>query len=142
MAADKRSLHEKRGISFAELGALLGTREMLKRGLLVEPKPGENREAIARQGAHIFRMRTSCAVVGCGSVACIGGTMGMVMGLNGNDSMTYVASRRSPSLKVLFYPPEALNWNSITPKRAVKAIDNWLAGGDPKWRSIPGVKRD
>lgn len=129
----QQHLHEQRSISFVELGALLGVREMLKRDLL--EFDGDKSNCPVNQ--HKFHMGTTMKVnQECGSVGCIGGMMGMLMGKSTFDSTSYVnASRRMP-IGNLFFPPENENWDKATPAKAVEAIDNWLDTGLAQWSKL------
>lgn len=144
-----KDLHERRKITFQELGALMATRAMLAAGLLEKITKLEAIRAPSTR-AHQFNMGISCEVHGCGSVSCIGGTMGLIMGVK--SPMSYVGARgqsgtgangyaiRSCSLEKLFYPPNHLNWDKITPDVAVKAIDNWLKTGRAGWSGLLRAK--
>jgi hypothetical protein len=129
-------LHEKLGISFQELGALLGVRNMLAAGLLI-PNADDYPD-----GSHVFSMHHPGMVYGCGSVGCIAGSMAILMGHK--QPMTYTNQFDQDSLRgkdkiaALFYPraPNAAMWSDITPKMAVRAIDNFLNYGDPKWGTV------
>ena len=72
-------------ITFAELGALLGTEQLLKNKLIKHAT-----YQIPRGDAHEFNMDVTCRVSGCASVSCIGGTMAQIMGLNASDATYYV----------------------------------------------------
>lgn len=114
-------LYEKRGITFQELGALLGTREMLVRKIL------------SGQGERIFDMGTYCSHRECGTASCIGGTMAIIMNEVPGD---YGQNTKSQPLHILFHPPKAYVWPSVTAKQSIAAIDNWLKTGNPKWEKI------
>lgn len=136
-----KHLHEKLGITFQELAALFAVRALLDRQLIsftpdsdIEPEAGE----------HMFNMNIGCVTHHCGSIGCIGGYMGMVMGVDGSH---YVASKQDDGLlgpraplRALFYPPNDLRWDTIEPHHAVKAIDNFIKAGDPMWWSIEGIE--
>lgn len=125
-----KHLHERRKITFIELGALLGTR-----ALLAGKHLGHSKSTFARSKTHLFNMGVACARTECGTVSCIGGTVALIMGLD--QIHNYVCHTRSESLHHLFFPPEGcLDWNSATPAVAVKAIDNWLKTGHPGWRKL------
>jgi hypothetical protein len=103
-------------------------------------------------GAHTFRMNTACEANGhCGTVGCIGGNMGLIMGKDIIGAQQYVGRCRdasdtssdmigiavkSPALHTLFYPPNWVNYRTITPAQAIKAIDNWLKTGRPNWSKV------
>lgn len=132
-----KSLHEKRGVTFQELGALLAVREMLKQGLLEHSLERQQLDKIKNK--HVFSMGNSGECnTSCGSIGCIGGYMSMIMhpDITGN---LYVRNYRSHSLNLLFFPPNEVagwDWEKITPKQAIKAIDNWLATGKPQWEKV------
>lgn len=130
-----KHVHEALGISFAELGALLGTRELLKRGWITHVKDDPN--GGPRDGAHEFHMAIPCSGGNCGSISCIGGTMGLLMGMDEGDATRYVGEQDRHSVwHALFFPPNHLDWNKATPAKAVKAIDNFIKLGKPKWETL------
>lgn len=158
MAKRKKHLHERRGITFAELGALLGVRELLKAGLLPFVPvngPGAYVAQYALRGSHAFNMNIPVQSNGdCGSIGCIGGTMGQLLNLprvgavSSGNILTIVRfvqhggsgdyyDKEGPMYK-LFFPPEGYNWDAITPKHAVEAINNWLDTGRPAWKTVMG----
>ena len=114
-------------LSFAEKGAMLGTRELLDKGLV---------------RAVEFNMNLSCVssneYIGCGTIACIGGTMGQIMYPGDlNKAHRYVMGiEEGEPIHRLFFPDYRINYEKITRAEAVKAIDNFIAKGDPKWMSI------
>lgn len=131
---NKQSHHERLGITFAELGALYGTLGMLRAEVL---EFIENPADDPTPGTHVFDMDTTCKSNGeCGTVACIGGTMALIMGKNLRDASAYVHDARSLSLGKLFYPTRD-GWNGyygdITPEHAIQAIHNFLMGRGPQW---------
>jgi hypothetical protein len=136
----KKRLHERRGVSFAEIGALLGTRNLIAAGLL-EARTATN---FYEPGAHLFDIRVSCRNNdNCGTVSCIGGTMALIMGMDADAARGYVGTRgHSESLQELFYPDIFYEddgeraWDKVTPAVAVKAIDNWLNTGDPAYHTL------
>ena len=130
----KQHLHEKLGISFAELGALLGVRNMLAAGLLTTPD-------YSAEGCHAFNMNHPGRLSECGSIGCIAGSMAMVMNNSYPQSYTIQFSpdgdRGKEKIAALFYPRKSkVDWDLITPTMAVKAIDNFLNYGNPKWETI------
>jgi hypothetical protein len=130
-----KHLHEKRGISFAELGALLGVRTLLANGLLAHV-PYRNH---GRSG-HRFNMAVACSTNDqCGSVQCIGGAMGVIMGYDKDGAVRYVENA-SGGLSKLFFPPQDYRYVAIEPKQAIKAIDNFLKVGKPLWEKV--LRRD
>lgn len=144
--------HEKIGITFAQFGALLGLRELLKRGYVhykkaVPPGPGlgADYELLAEKAGseHIINMGVGCrGNEHCGSVGCIGGTMGLLMGMNADHADQFVGGADKGPLRKLFYPPRPSDYNSITGKQVVRAIDNFIKyDGDPEWDKILTLKQ-
>lgn len=128
--------HSKLGLSFAEFGALLGTRTMLANNAVVDANGVEQ----ADEKTHKLNMGIPCNIRGCGSVACIGGTMGQIMGMSADEASSYVYQRDPEDSKEpiahLFYPPQKYDFGKITPAQAIKAIDNFLATGKPNWDKV------
>ena len=139
----KQNIHEKLGITFHELLALYGVREALKQGAIVHkhrPAGALTATEVCAdiENAHVFNMAyPGNTNAKCGSVACIGGYMALVMGL---DMFKYVHSNwwgdntktksHSLALRPLFWPMH-LQLDPITPSQAVMAIDRFLAGKVP-----------
>jgi hypothetical protein len=157
MAKKEKALHEKRKVTFQELGALYAVRGMLKDGVLTHTS-----SRFPKEGQHSINMEIAGRNEGCGSVGCIGGNMAFVMG---STALTYVGSPRaerhpplfgmtgpsaegnyyggcSRSLVPLFFPihKNDLSWHTITAKQMLKAIDNWLESGHPRWRQVLTTK--
>ena len=151
--AKKKQLHEKLGITFAELGALLGTKAMLELAVVTGTNEcmydDDYDSALMAAGIHVFDMNTAATTYACGSVSCIGGTMGLIMGKTSEAARTYVGcavprdnfyyryspgTLHSPSLHPLFFPSIASEdsvadkWRGLTRQQAVKAINNFLGG--------------
>lgn len=126
--------HSKLGLSFAEFGALLGTRTMLANNAIVDAK-GKTGPV---DDKHSFNMEITCKTQGCGSAACIGGTMAQIMGHTADQTTDYVydADDQNRPIKALFFPPVNYDYGKITRAHAVKAIDNFLATGKPLWTKI------
>lgn len=144
-------LHERLGLTFAQLGALLGVRELLKMEALEFAHRGgyitwEN--AIHASGsAHLFNMNVACRMnEHCGSVGCIGGSMGLLLGMTAPQATTFTETAPY-KLRELFYPKMAkhryvtVDYDKITPAQAIKAINNFLAGKRP-WEGIKLVPVD
>jgi len=148
--AKKKQLHEKLGITFVELGALLGTKAMLEIAVVTGTNEcmydDDYDSALMAAGIHVFDMNTPASTYACGSVSCIGGTMGLIMGKTSEAARTYVGCAdlrhnfyyryppgtllHSPSLHPLFFPWSIAShkWRGLTRQRAVKAINNFLGG--------------
>lgn len=85
----------------------------------------------------------------CGSVHCIGGGMGIKMGLTLIEADHYVRYMdKDVPLFPLLYPgsneeggDDQYDYNKITPKQAIQAIDNFIATGKPNWASIPRMPK-
>lgn len=108
--------------------ALLKTRALLcSSKVRHNPKPKllSPFNKIKPKAARIFNMSHWQDNAKCGTVGCIGGWMGTFIG---DIRWDY-----SEQLDNLFHPPEINDWNSITKKQAVAAIDNFLATGNPNW---------
>lgn len=103
------------GLTEAELAALIEVRNDLATGRIKAPN---------------FCMSSACYREGCGTVACIGGWMGLKLGMDERKARDFVDN---PRLEKLFYPYGIMSWGQITPSQAVRAIDNFLATGDPNW---------
>ena len=155
----EKSAHEKLGITFAELGALYGTRALLAAGVLTgtdecmihDDSDTELQYNEIENGVHRFNMNVAAKGQGCASISCIGGTMGLIMGKTVGEAHHYVGSfdRRGNSytdpkvhsrpLHALFFPEiDADDWARIKPDQAIEAIDNFLSGkiNDP-WCAHP-----
>lgn len=145
--------HEKLGITFQELGALLGTRALLASGTLTHVALGVKSycsKAVVDPSEHDFTMRYALQQNGCGTMGCIGGTMAMIMSNTDLSACSYVENGGFPSteetrgdgrygaMRELFYPPVGndFNWDRITPDVAVRAIDLFLAGKAINWRAL------
>lgn len=135
------------GITLQELGALLGVRELLKARKLVylpNPQKGAKLKEV-NDGAQGFNMTGAADCVrsrghDCGTAYCIGGAMAFLM----KDSPAHYVANVNGKLKPLFYPnfgDHLHPWANITAKQAVKAIDNFLAYGNPRWDTVVGLKK-
>ena len=131
MAKKHIKSHEKLGISFAEYGALLGTRAMLANKALTYVYVRENDmgeydyEEKLDENRHKFTMGCILESKGCGTVGCIGGHMGLILGKAHIDDYT---ADTDNVLNALFYPPHRYNYDKITADYAVKAIDRFMQG--------------
>ena len=125
----KIKTHEELKITFAEWGALIGLTVMLHDNMI--PMHGDNNPA----GAHVFNLETSCTENGhCGSVGCIGGYVGMTLGMDIRCASNYVHTNFR--LRELYFPTTALDYDRVTPKEAAKAICNVLEYGEPMWHRV------
>lgn len=132
--------HHELEITFAELGALLGTREMMKQQLLIGTCSSE---VLPKE--HLFNMNISLLFAECGTVACIGGHMALIMDVADKEikyankasinetAWRYVGEKASRALLKLFYPHPLTSWEFITRECAIEAIDNFLNTGNPQW---------
>jgi hypothetical protein len=93
-------------------------------------------------GQPVFSMDTVHMNTPCGTVGCIGGWMAAEMQMSRAEAVEYVSTQDEDDtvLKSLFYPAGFRTvggtWDNITPKRAAKAIDNFLNTGDPQWAKV------
>lgn len=141
-----KNLHEKLGITFQELGALLGTEAMLKEKIITHNRKidsGYEMRTAAIGGRHVFNMASACVTnEECGSVACIGGTMAMIMGMDEDAADAYVHGYEyDENLGALFFPQTAPGgyvegFAKITAKQALQAIANYKRTGKPNWRKV------
>ena len=126
--------HEGLGISLREWLGLIGMAVALDSGIL--PMHAQRDRA---KGEHIFNLATVCEHDGhCGTVGCIGGYVGLMMGMGAEDTSRYVDTAGLP-LSHLYYPNRggaALSSTRVTPKQAAKAICNVLEHGQPRWSEI------
>lgn len=125
--------HHTLKITFAEWLALIGVRNAMASGGITHDANGQSSVV---PNEHTFNMNCTGKVYNCGSVACIGGYMAMAMGVGGADEISdYVYGRER--LRTLFFPSKCGHiYEKITPKHAIKAIDNFLTSGAPKWRDV------
>lgn len=112
------------GITEEELKALKMVRHSLNCGILSEE----------RFDMRVIFSRSS----ECGTVGCIGGWMAVCMGRAHPD--LFIGRDCSDSLGPLFYPwkknREGFEIHDATPAQAVRAIDNFLATGEPDWERV------
>ncbi len=103
------------------------------RALLAAPDTVHGAADAAPRAPHEFSMQITYHKSECGTCACIGGWMGVFMGLSEPDIDAFV---RSPEFTSLFFP-DLPDFDAITPSLAVEAIDNLLAGMDAEevWKA-------
>jgi hypothetical protein len=79
-----------------------------------------------------FDMREVCTSTLCGTVACIGGHIGLMRGWNEQLVGAYLDEtfESGRSIVKLFFPITEKGWNA-TPRDAANAIDRFLAGHEP-----------
>ena len=154
--------HEALGITFHEWGALFAFKAIAEAGIVLKPvctlpaKTATSLDALFRTfpGVHFFNMAHAHSAEECGSVACIGGTVGMICQIPRPKSYVFSFEREKQNhpLSALYYPRwnngtlaylkrrgdfGAINgWDRITLKMAGKATDNFLRTGKPNWDSI------
>jgi len=140
--------HEELGITFAEYGALIGTRYMLAGGVIkhksIKSIPRSVDPHVIPYKKHVFNMGIACKIAGCGSVSCIGGTMAMIMGITDADKTEDYVACRTGGLARLFYPAKSdattllqgVRYNDISVQEAIQAIDNFLTTGDAQWDKV------
>jgi len=94
-------------------------------------------QAFGSAPAKFFNMGTAASDRECGSVGCIGGWMAASMGKSKDEAQDFV--NIDSKFGELFFPGGGTsNWeyDHITEKHAIKAIDNFLKCGDPKWLQV------
>lgn len=152
--------HIELGISEAELAGLIKVRDYLRgsaAGTFLPIDDIQNPVARHDPSRLIFNMSTTCRTYECGTAACIGGSLSLVVGgreLTPNISVNpyeakksdeYVSDyqidedweyREAPGLGKLFYPIPIAKWSDIKPDVAADAIDRFLETGDPDWVGI------
>lgn len=126
--------HKRLGISFAELGAFLGTYAMLKNKVLKHDRKRE-----VQSDKHIFNMASPGRNGECGTVGCIGANMAFIMGMEEYETQEYVSSSKG-RLHQLFYPPGRYDYRSIPITKTLKAMENFAATGHAKWQEVLGNK--
>jgi len=138
-----KHLHEKRGITFQELGALFAVREMLKAQVVTHTA-----DRYVDESGHYVNMNVTCKLNGsCGSIGCIGGTMALIMGHSEGAADCYVMAHHDTrgndaSLGALFFPPTnraddaAAVYRNITPTQMIAAITNFIERGKPFWKAV------
>jgi hypothetical protein len=130
-----------------EYTALIQVKEVLLNEVVLEEALDNKRKT-----NNLFNMEQACKTDGgCGTVACIGGWMSIIMQrvqptakgfyklTNEQEliSHSYVSKKdhtRDP-IRELFYPGpiDSDYWGQITTRMAVDAIENFLTTGDPNW---------
>lgn len=124
-----------------ERAALVVVRDMLDSGLIEHKRDVSTfNDCFSEQvyrAKRFFNMSLAVGDSGCGTVACIGGWTAATMGLEPDEAAAFVMrySERG-KFSELFYPPPAIDYEKITPAQAVKAIDNFLRTGKPRWSSV------
>ena len=76
----------------------------------------------------------------CGTIACIGGWVGINLNLGVQATHRMVASA-SGSIRKLYFPDEIRSYHvddayRATSSQASEAINNYLILGDPKWQEV------
>ena len=128
------------GISQSEHTAMLEVREQFASGVF---RHDPEADADKPNGFNMDYARAT----DCGTTCCIGGWMWMAMNRDRTTDYasagSYVNSQRKRRLGFLFYPEfesdSEMHLSDITPGAALKAIDSFLATGDPDWISACGL---
>lgn len=137
-----------KGVSQKNYEALLEARELIANECVKHDDGGDGwREKTG------FNMNKTCTTHSCGTVACIGGWMGLSL-YGANDLIsagmkpTHNQIRRTRDFVEdggdrgefydLFYPPSSLYYDHIENSEAVKAIDNFIQTGHPDWEKVCG----
>jgi hypothetical protein len=106
------------GISQAEYEALQVVRDGLASG-----------EFSHDDDARRFDMHVTCDGDHCGTVACIGGWVGLTMGMGNHEASNYVHTVEFP-LNRLYFPQTVNDWSKITPAVAAATITSFLDSGE------------
>ena len=114
--------HERLGLTKEVLDALLWVRDALDSGKLRHERDGGD-----------FNMRHWLRVCSdCGTACCIGGWIEI------HTETEFSHHSDTERLQDLFFPgyasDDTYDLRVITPQQAVRAIDNFIATGDPNWR--------
>lgn len=136
------------GLTEGELEALIKVRDLLDAGL-IEHDPDSNDNNHNRPTQPRFDIGVIREERSCGTTLCIGGWTKLIdLGIAANERGHLPISSSSKDiidtfvmdaaggLRNLFYPNSIGDWDKITPKRAVAAINNVLEFGYPKWRKV------
>jgi len=95
--------------------------------------------ASGKIGARHFDMSTWGTARSCGTVACIGGWAATYARKSGmlDVAIQQIVNERPRALENLFYPfVLGMSWRHVKPEQAVRAIDNTLYTGTPRWRQV------
>ncbi len=137
MAKMKVLPHEKLGITFAELGALLGTLSMLENEVIHHVKPRSINKVLT-SGKHVFNMNIWLKKYDCGTASCVGGTMNLITGKDpefGDGNRGHACP-----LNVLFFPNRGKriigDYSHITVPQTIKTIKHFLATGKVDWSHV------
>lgn len=134
--------HVQLGLRYATYVALLGVRELLKTRIVTHNPnvTGARGSALNhhKQDQNLplrFNMRHVASRADCGTVGCIGGHIALVLGVS---HPSIFVENAPPALYELFYPEivSSSDWNNITEKMAVKAINNYLYTGRAQWHKV------
>jgi hypothetical protein len=107
------------GISQAEYEALQVVRDGLASG------------EFSHDDSKRFDMNITCDVDDCGTVACIGGWVAVVMGRDKWEANRYVLNMElGDALYPLYYPDDMSDWSRITPAVAAATITSFLDSGE------------
>ena len=113
------------GISQAEYEALQVVRDGLASGRFVHTS-----EAPIGDDVEQFDMHATCERNDCGTVACIGGWVGLAMGKGRYESDRYVWAAEGGPLNNLYFPANVASWDYITPDVAARTITTFLDSGE------------
>jgi hypothetical protein len=130
--------HRELGTTFSQWMALLSIRAMLDVGALAYDGKADIEPAV-----HKFNMGIAALKHDCGTVGCIGGYVGLLNGMTAGLAADFVGGVRG-ALYALFYPSyrgRECTYADIKPAQAVKAIDNYLSTGKPRWHEVLGTDR-
>lgn len=129
MLAQSFKSAEELGISEAELSAHITVLGMLERGELKHvPEPKIN----SKDG---FNMNYSGRNTRCGTVACIGGWVAVLL-RRPPDEYVFGCGEEGPRYDLYFPYEVSQDWDDITPAKAASALRNYLTCGEPRWKSV------
>ncbi len=142
---------ERLGLTERQREALITTLGMLERG---ELKHIHHHEMPGYPHVHLpngevgftghFNMSYWSYQVGCGTIACLGGTAAMVAGDEGlwGDRSELLECRMNAPLRRLFMLDIVVKykWGDITTGHAAKALSNYLRNGEAEWDNVLGMQ--
>lgn len=125
--------HTRLGISLPTYLALIETRNELDTKKL--KKARYVGRIVFRGGFDMSTWNSKGFSLGmCDTCKCIGGSIQLKIG-------DLLGIRDKNAMYDLFYPDiQRRLWSRITPDQAVRAIDNWIANGDPDWVAVTGYQ--
>lgn len=95
-------------------------------------------ERLISEKKKFFNMNSEELELSCGTVRCIGGWVGHLLGQDSWNYCMNVFKTSGKGLYSLYYPDidEDVLYEEITTEQAAKAIRNYLERGDPDWEEV------